>query len=90
MKSIYFWSPFNSKIGTINSVINSIKSINQYSNNYFKPVLLDSTFEWSNFENLCEIKYLRKGKQDFRKKQNKGFVYSRIFYLKIFYLVFSR
>ena len=84
MKSIYFWSPFNSKIGTINSVINSIKSINQYSNNYFKPVLLDSTFEWSNFENLCEIKYLRKGKQDFRKKQNKGFVYSRIFYLKIF------
>ena len=75
MKSIYFWSPFNSKIGTVNSVINSIKSIKKYSNSKFRPVLLDTTYEWSTFNKICEVKYLRQGKQDLRKSNNKGFFF---------------
>ena len=40
MKKIYFWSPFNSKIGTVNSVINSIKFYGNcdYSN-YLKKLI---------------------------------------------------
>ena len=33
-KSIYYWSPFLSKIATINAVINSAYSMNKYSQNY--------------------------------------------------------
>lgn len=33
-KSIYYWSPFLSKIATINAVINSAYSMNRYSQNY--------------------------------------------------------
>ena len=31
MKKIFFWAPYNSNIGTIKSVVNSIKSIKKYS-----------------------------------------------------------
>ena len=46
MKKIFFWAPFNSNIGTIKSVINSVKSIKKYSGKKIKPVLIDATNEW--------------------------------------------
>ena len=73
MKKIYFWSPYNSKKGTVNSVINSVKSIKKFSKKKYLPVLIDTTFEWSEHENEYDLIYLRKDKKDFRRSKNKGF-----------------
>ena len=59
MKKIYFWAPYNSKIGTINSVINSIRSIKKYASKDIKPYLLDTTSEWKNYINEYDIIFLR-------------------------------
>ncbi len=84
MKKIYFWAPYNSKIGTINSVINSIRSIKKYSSKDIKPYLLDTTSEWKNYINEYDIIFLRKNSFDFRNLKNKGFFWSRLFYIRIF------
>ncbi len=90
MKKIFFWAPFNSNIGTIKSVINSIKSIKKYSGEKIKPVLIDSTNEWKKYNDIHEIIYLRKNKFDFRKIKNKGYFWSRLFYLNIFISCFFK
>ena len=84
MKTIYFWAPYNSKIGTINSVINSVISIEKYSKKKFTSYLIDSTDEWINYSDKFNVIKLRKNKIDYRKAKNKGFFWSRFFYLKIF------
>jgi len=88
MKKIFFWSPYNSKIGTINSVLNSIRSIQKYSNGIYEPNLIDATFEWKEFQKNINVIFLRKNKSDFRSIKNKGFFWSRIFYLRIFFSCF--
>ena len=85
MKKIFFWAPYNSNIGTIKSVVNSIKSIKKYSKGKFKPILIDATNEWKNFHDTHEVIFLRKNKFDFRKFYNKGYLWSRFFYLNIFF-----
>ena len=60
MKQVYFWAPFNSKIGTINSVINSVISIDKYSKKKFNSYLIDSTNEWINYRNKFNVINLRK------------------------------
>ena len=67
MKTIYFWAPFNSKIGTINSVINSVISIEKYSKKKFTSYLIDSTDEWINYSDKFNVIKLRKNKIDYRK-----------------------
>ena len=42
-KKIYFWSPYNSKVGTVNSVLNSARSMKKYSKNILHPYLIDTT-----------------------------------------------
>ena len=90
MKKIFFWAPFNSNIGTIKSVINSIKSIKKYSGETINPVLVDATNEWKIYNDICEIIHLRKNKFDFRNIKNKGFFWSRLFYLNIFVSCFFK
>ena len=90
MKKIFFWAPFNSNIGTIKSVINSVKSIKKYSGKKIKPVLIDATNEWKSYNGACEIIYLRKDKFDFRRIKNKGFFWSRLFYFNIFISCFFK
>ena len=80
MKKLYFWAPFNSKIGTINSVINSLISIDKYSKKKFASYLIDSTNEWMAYNDKFNVIELRKNKKDFRKAKNKGYFWSRIFY----------
>ena len=86
MKKIFFWAPHNSKVGTVNSVINSVKSIKKFSKNSFKPYLIDTTGEWNNYEEKFNIINLRKNKFDLRRIRNKGFFWSRIFFLLVFFL----
>ena len=44
---IFYWSPFLSNIATIDSVVNSIKSIKKFDKkkNIF-PFIIDATGEW--------------------------------------------
>ena len=88
MKKIYFWSPYNSKIGTINSVLNTVLSIKKFSKDKLKPYLIDSTNEWKKYQNITDVLYLRANQSDFRIYKNYGFFWSRLFYLKIFFSCF--
>ena len=49
-KNIFVWSPFTSKIGTINNVINSYYSLIKFSKLKFFNVNLINVFgEWNDF-----------------------------------------
>ena len=51
-KKILYWSPHLTNIGTINSVINSIKSLETFSKNKFNMSILNLFGEWSENEEL--------------------------------------
>ncbi len=93
MKSIYYWSPFISKIATIQAVINSTHSINQYSNkNLFKASIVDAVHEWAEYEGLLkekkvELIYLNK-ESSFKSIKGNGFFKSRLLYFYIFFKSF--
>ena len=89
-KSILVWSPFVSKVGTVQNVINSLNSINKYSN--FNTNLINVFGEWDSYKELFSLekvlihnfKFLR-----FLKYWNKiGFFKSRLSYLLIFLFSF--
>ena len=85
-KSIFVWSPFTGKVGTVQNVINSLYSINKYSK--FDATLINSFGEWDNYINDSQLekvvihnfKFLR-----FIKRWNiTGFLKSRFSYILIF------
>lgn len=89
-KSIFVWSPFISKVGTVQNVINSINSINKYS--IHKTNIINIFGEWDNYKasfnldkvSIYNFKFLR-----FLKFWNKiGFIKSRLSYLLIFLFSF--
>ena len=89
-KSIFVWSPFISKVGTVQNVINSLNSINKYSKH--KANLINVFGEWDNYKasfnldkvSIYNFKFLR-----FLKFCNKiGFIKSRLSYLLIFLFSF--
>ena len=44
---LFYWSPFLSNIATVDSVINSIKSLKRYGKqNKYKTYLIDASGEW--------------------------------------------
>jgi glycosyltransferase involved in cell wall biosynthesis len=92
-KSIYYWSPFLSKIATIKAVINSAYSMNRYSQNYncsiinavgeFNVYSKDLLKKKINLINLCNIllyKYL----------PNTGLFKSRFSFIIIFIFSFFK
>ena len=89
-KSIFVWSPFISKVGTVQNVINSLNSINKYSN--LNTNLINVFGEWDNYKALFShdkvlihnFKFLQ-----FLKSSDKtGFLKSRLSYLLIFLFLF--
>ncbi len=89
-KSILIWSPFISKVGTVQNIINSFYGINKYSN--YDANLVNVFGEWDNYLSSLEkervfihnFKFLR-----FIKNRDKtGFLKSRFFYLLIFIFSF--
>ena len=66
MKSIYYWSPFTSKVATVNAVINSAYSLNKYSKE-FETFIINSFGEWDEYAEEIKIK----GKAILRKKGKK-------------------
>ena len=93
MKNIFYWSPFISKVATIQAVINSSNSINEYSNkSFYKASIVDAVHEWTEYEeNLKEKKieliYLNKTSNLKSIKKN-GFLLSRFLYFYIFFKSF--
>ena len=89
-KSIFVWSPFIGKVGTVQNVINSLDSFSKYSK--FNTNLINAFGEWDSFRedpNLKKViihsfKFL-----GFIKHWNKtGFLKSRFSYLLIFLFSF--
>ena len=84
MKKIYFWSPhIDPQVATLKSVYNSINSIQKYGNK-FKPTLLNVFGEWDkyNFDFIDKINLILD--RNLIKRKYKGFLNSRILYIKIF------
>ena len=92
-KTIFIWSPFTSKVGTTQNIINNSYSLIKYSpNNQFNIKLINAFGEWDKYINeiqtkkieILNFKYLR-----FIKNWKKvGFIKSRFIYLMIFFFSF--
>ena len=92
-KNIFIWSPFTSKIGTINNVINSSYSLTKFSKSENLNVKLINVFgEWNDFSSEIEkknIKTIELNSVKFINRWNKeGFIKSRISYILIFIFSF--
>ena len=92
-KSVYYWSPFLSKIATIDAVINSAYSLTRYSKKYncsiinaigefnsYSSELLKKKINLINLNNLDLYKYL----------PNKGILGSRLSFIIIFIISFFK
>jgi len=89
-KSIFVWSPFVSKVGTVQNIINSLNGINKYS--MLNTNLINVFGEWDDYKasfnldkvSMYNFKFLR-----FLRYWNKiGFFKSRFSYLLIFIFSF--
>jgi glycosyltransferase involved in cell wall biosynthesis len=89
-KSIFIWSPFVNKVGTVQNVINSILSINRYSK--LNTNLINVFGEWDEYLNLLKKKKIYVHNFKFLKiikNWNKsGFFKSRISYIIIYFISF--
>jgi glycosyltransferase involved in cell wall biosynthesis len=88
-KKIFIWSPFTSKVGTVNNVLNGAFSLIKFSKYKNLDIRFINTFgEWDNFkENLYNknIKLLDFKSVKFIKNYKKeGFIKSRFYYCLIF------
>ena len=89
MNTIFYWSPFTSKVATVKAVINSAESLNKfYKKNQFKTSIIDAVHEWKDFEEeikdkKIELIYLNKN-SIFNSFSKNGFLRSRFAYLYIF------
>jgi len=87
MKSIYYWSPFTSKVATVNAVINSAYSLNKYSQD-FKTFIINSYGEWDEYAEELKIKRINLvniNHSSFLKSIDKtGYFKSRLSYVLIF------
>ncbi len=89
-KSIFVWSPFTGKIGTVKNVINSLYSINKYSN--YSTHLINAFGEWDDYKEDIKVKnvdihnfqYLR----FIKNWKIRGFIKSRFSYILIFLFSF--
>lgn len=90
---IFYWSPFLSNIATIDSVINSIKSIKKFDQKKeIFPYIIDATGEWKEklrkIENLNVIKIYNKNYYNFLPKGS--YLKSRFSQFLIFMISFIK
>ncbi len=84
---VFYWCPFIDKVATVRSVLNSSFSISKYHNS-IEPVILDVCGEWKPYikeikENNIQTEYLTNHNILPIKNNKRGFLFSRILYLKI-------
>jgi glycosyltransferase involved in cell wall biosynthesis len=94
--NIYYWSPFLSKVATVDAVINSAISLLKYGKEQYVPHIINCVGEWDDY-----VEILKKNKIKLIKLENntKGFynnlprysfVKSRISYYLIIFKVFKK
>ena len=91
MKTIYYWSPCLTNVGTLKSTINSSISLSKYSQNRFKVKIINICGEWNEYretfkKNNVEIKDL--SFSYFKYLPKRGFFASRFSYFLIFLISF--
>jgi len=91
MKSIFYWSPYLTNVGSIYAVMESAISIKKFSKT-FEPFIIDSCGEFENFrnyldENKIKIINLHKFKY-FKILPQTGFIQSRLSFIIIFLVSF--
>ena len=84
-KSVVYWSPCLTKVGTVKSTLNSAISLAKYSKNY-EVTIINVFGEWSNYkkylnQNNVNLKNLTFNYYNFLPKY--GYLQSRISYLII-------
>ena len=90
MNKVFYWSPFTSKVGTTQNIINNSYSLIKYSTrNQFYIKIINAFGEWDDYSNeiqskkieLHNFKFLR-----FIKNWKKvGFIKSRLFICNLIY-----
>ena len=86
MKTVFYWSPCLSKVGTVKSTINSALALSRYSKENYKVKIINTCGEWDEYSEmfkehgieLIEFKY-----KLFPYLPKYGFIRSRISYLII-------
>ena len=56
--NFYYWSPFLSEVATVKAVLNSAYSLSKYSKGNFKPCIINSVGEWTNFKDEIKDKQI--------------------------------
>jgi glycosyltransferase involved in cell wall biosynthesis len=87
-KEIFYWSPFTSRVATVNAVLNSALSLTKYSKGNYKISILNASGEWNIFSDSIKKKKidlinLNKSKYLYNKNLD-GFLQSRLAYVYVF------
>jgi len=86
MKTIFYWSPCLSKVGTVKSTINSALALSNYSNEKYKIKIINACGEWDGYKELFkqhDIDLIEFKFKFFTYLPKNGFLSSRISYLII-------
>jgi len=86
MKTIFYWSPCLTKVGTIKSTVNSAIGVSRYSNEKYKVKIINTCGEWDAYSEIFKQNNI--GLIEFKFKffsylPKSGFLNSRISYLII-------
>ena len=87
-KSIYFWSPHLTKVGTVKSTLNSAISFSQFSKKQYDIKIINVFGEWNDYKKTLEYHDIKKIDLTFNYYNllpKYGFVPSRISYLIIIF-----
>jgi hypothetical protein len=90
---VYYWSPFVSKVATVNAVLGSATTLGLYSKGKIIPHIINVAGEWNEYENDLiknNIKTIRLTKSNLINNLNfTGFLKSRIVYFLLFLISFT-
>lgn len=86
MKTVFYWSPCLSKVGTVKSTINSALALSKYSKKQYKIKIINTCGEWDEYSEIFkenEIELIEFKFKYFSYLPKSGFIKSRISYLII-------
>ena len=90
--SVLYWCPFISKVATVKAVINSVCGLIKYSNQKYKPEVINVFGEWNDLKDELKPKKIELTSQlinvSFLKSKKNGYIISRFKYSIIFFFSF--
>ncbi len=91
-RKVFYWCPFIDNVATVKAVINSCYGLKKYCKN-INPIIINCFGEFDEYEKLLaemQIRLINLNKYKFIKKMpTKGFIFSRLLYVVIFFISFS-